>query len=142
MSRFERDVATARAAIGDVEFEAMAAEGRALGLEQAITYGLSDEDAVAVAASLPSRASSEPARLLTRREREVAALIARGQSNRAIGAELVISERTVEKHVANILARLELRSRAQLAVWAHENVGGNLRSDVRASTDAGASAPG
>jgi len=78
---------------------------------------------------------------LTRREQEVAALVARGRSNRAIADELVISERTVEKHVANILARLEVTSRAQLAVWAHEHVRGDLRGDVRASTDAGASAP-
>ena len=141
VSRFERDVATARAAIGAARFEGMAAEGRVLSLERAIAYGLSEEDAVAAVVPLPSRPYGVPAGQLTPREREVAALIAQGRSNRAIAGELVISERTVEKHVANILATLELTSRAQLAVWAHEHVGGDIRGDVRASTDAGTSAP-
>ena len=55
---------------------------------------------------------------LTRRERQVAALIALGRSNREIGAQLVIATSTAERHVANILAKLEMRSRAQIAAWA------------------------
>ena len=55
---------------------------------------------------------------LTRREREVALLIAQGKSNRAIAEALVLSERTVEGHVGNILAKLAFTSRAQIAVWA------------------------
>jgi DNA-binding CsgD family transcriptional regulator len=57
---------------------------------------------------------------LTRREREVVTLIARGYSNRAIAQELVISERTAEHHVAAILAKLGLASRAQVAAHAVE----------------------
>jgi DNA-binding CsgD family transcriptional regulator len=57
---------------------------------------------------------------LTEREREVAGLIAKGKSNRAIAEALVLSERTVENHVANILAKLTYDSRAQIAVWAAE----------------------
>jgi non-specific serine/threonine protein kinase len=134
MSRFERDVAAARTALGDARFEALAAEGRALALERAIAYGLSEEDGIAATAPIPFRRPPEPSRL-TAREREVAALVADGRANRAIADELVISERTVEKHVGNILARLELTSRTQLAIWAHEHVGG----EVRGSTDAEAS---
>lgn len=55
---------------------------------------------------------------LTARERDVAALIAAGMSNRAIADELVVGERTVATHVANILAKLNFASRSQIAVWA------------------------
>ncbi len=62
-----------------------------------------------------------PRHLLTAREREVAALIARGQTNRAIAARLVISERTADTHVQHILNKLGLDSRAQIAAWAAEH---------------------
>jgi DNA-binding CsgD family transcriptional regulator len=57
---------------------------------------------------------------LTRRERSVAALVAQGKSNREIAGALVISERTVEHHVANILGKLGFTARTQIAVWAVE----------------------
>jgi DNA-binding NarL/FixJ family response regulator len=57
---------------------------------------------------------------LTAREREIAALIAQGKSNREIADELVISEPTAERHVANILSKLGFNSRTQIAVWAVE----------------------
>jgi non-specific serine/threonine protein kinase len=56
--------------------------------------------------------------VLTPREREIAALIARGYSNRSIADELVIATGTAERHVANILAKLNMRSRAEVAAWA------------------------
>jgi len=59
--------------------------------------------------------------LLTRREREVLALVSRGLPNRRIGSELGISERTVEVHVTNILAKLEVTSRVQAATYALEH---------------------
>jgi ATP/maltotriose-dependent transcriptional regulator MalT len=58
---------------------------------------------------------------LTEREREIAGLIAAGKSNAAIGGMLVISERTVETHVSNILTKLGFASRAQVAAWATEH---------------------
>jgi non-specific serine/threonine protein kinase len=142
LSRFELDMASARTALEIGPFEVLATDGRALTLEQAIAYGLSHEDAVAPAAPLPLRQGAEHPSLLTPREQEVMALIARGRSNRAIANELVISERTVEKHVANTMARLELTSRTQLAVWAHQHVSSDLRGEVRGSTGAGASESG
>ena len=53
-------------------------------------------------------------------ERQVAVRITQGQSSRDIGDELVVSERTVEKHVENILSKLGFISRAQIAARAVE----------------------
>jgi non-specific serine/threonine protein kinase len=58
---------------------------------------------------------------LTRREREIAALIARGLTNRQIAAELVIAERTADTHVSNLLGKLGARTRSQIAAWAVEH---------------------
>ncbi|SRR6266542_6441562 len=63
-------------------------------------------------------ASSNTRLPLTQREREVAIRIAQGYSNRQIARELVITNSTVERHVANILSKLGMRSRSQVAVWA------------------------
>jgi DNA-binding CsgD family transcriptional regulator len=52
---------------------------------------------------------------LTAREREIAELVADGLANRAIAAKLVLSERTVETHVRNVLGKLGLRNRTELA---------------------------
>ena len=73
-------------------------------------------------AAKPARACPDPARL-TAREREVAALIARGLSNRDIAARLVISARTAETHVQHIMAKLGLTARAQIAAWTAANTG-------------------
>ena len=62
-----------------------------------------------------------PATTLTGREREVLAGVARGLSNRAIGDELGITERTARTHVSNILAKLGLASRTQAALYAVEH---------------------
>ena len=58
-----------------------------------------------------------PTPLLTRREREVALLVARDLTNRQIAVQLVISEHTVATHVRRILKKLDLRSRTQIAAW-------------------------
>jgi DNA-binding CsgD family transcriptional regulator len=57
---------------------------------------------------------------LTARERETAVLIAQGKSNREIADELVISETTVERHIANIFSKLGFNSRTQIAIWTVE----------------------
>ena len=62
----------------------------------------------------PAAAVSSP---LTAREGEIAALIARGLSNRGIAEELVISPATAARHVANIFSKLGFTSRAQVAAW-------------------------
>jgi two-component system, NarL family, response regulator LiaR len=55
---------------------------------------------------------------LTERELDVLRLIARGQSNREIARELIISEKTVKTHVSNILSKLHLADRTQAAIYA------------------------
>ena len=66
----------------------------------------------------PQKAAQRAFDGLTRRELEVAARIALGKSNRTIAEDLTLSERTIEKHVENIMAKLDVSSRAQIAVWA------------------------
>ena len=92
--------------------------------EDAVAYALAEQP-VGHADAAP-RSTSHPWRsrtlgrvgALTRREREVAALVAEGKSNRAIAGELVVSVRAVEAHMTRILAKLDFTSRAQIAVWA------------------------
>lgn len=68
----------------------------------------------------PRRAAKEQFGGLTDREREVATLISQGKSNQAIAAQLVLSERTVEKHVENIMSKLGFAARTQIAAWVVE----------------------
>jgi NarL family two-component system response regulator LiaR len=58
---------------------------------------------------------------LTERERDVIRLVAKGQSNQSIAQELVISEKTVKTHISNILSKLDLEDRTQLAIFAIKN---------------------
>jgi DNA-binding NarL/FixJ family response regulator len=59
--------------------------------------------------------------LLTPREREVMLAVSRGMSNSEIAESLVLSEATVKTHVGRILAKLELRDRVQIVVFAYDN---------------------
>ncbi len=68
----------------------------------------------------PSRTAKQAYDGLTAREREVATLIAQGKTNRAMAEQLVLSERTVEGHVTNILTKLGCTTRTQIATWAVE----------------------
>lgn len=62
-----------------------------------------------------------PLHLLTKRECEVLQLLADGQSNRAIGESLYISEKTVKNHVSNILQKMNVNDRTQAVVLAIKN---------------------
>ncbi len=114
---YEYYAALVRAALNDEEFEAEQAKGRALSLQQAVEYALH----LPVPALAPTTETDTPSHGLTEREREVVILIGRGLSNGEIADNLVLSKRTVEKHIANILSKLGFTSRAQIVRWAIEN---------------------
>jgi DNA-binding NarL/FixJ family response regulator len=67
--------------------------------------------------AVPGGAERARAVELTTRQREVATLVAAGHTNRQIGRELGISEKTAEIHVHNIMRRLDASSRAAVAAW-------------------------
>jgi non-specific serine/threonine protein kinase len=117
-AELEHHLATARATLDAVSWEAAWAEGRAMTPEQAAEYALSEVRASLPAAPSPERPpAGEPTAKLSRREEELAELLARGLTNRQIAKELVLSERTVENHVSNILKKLKLSSRSEVAAW-------------------------
>lgn len=89
-------------------------------VEQAVAYALSGEDGLTPRPALARQTEKLVYGGLTAREREVARLVAQGKSNRAIADDLVIAERTAERHVANIMAKLGVNTRAQIAAWAVE----------------------
>jgi non-specific serine/threonine protein kinase len=116
---YEEFVAKARAGIEEQAFAAAWTEGRSLSAEQAIEQGLESLQHVPADTLEASKlASPHPPDALTPRECEVAALIARGLSNRQIAKELVVAEGTVALHVHHILDKLGCSSRTQVAVWA------------------------
>jgi non-specific serine/threonine protein kinase len=80
----------------------------------AISYALEFN----VAKPQPASTANNDTTGLTRREREVAALIAQSKSNAEIAELLVVSKRTVETHITNILSKLNFSSRGQIAAWA------------------------
>jgi NarL family two-component system response regulator LiaR len=63
-------------------------------------------------------ASAPPVEHLTEREREVIRLVAQGRSNAEIAQALIISDKTVKTHISNILSKLKLQDRTQLAIYA------------------------
>jgi predicted ATPase/DNA-binding CsgD family transcriptional regulator len=115
----DRCVATTRVGLGTAAFAATWTEGRTMALEQVIADALAAAETVSAKATpAPKPTEGKRVGLLTPREREVAALIAQGKTNREIAIILVIAERTADTHVQNILNKLGLGSRAQIAGWA------------------------
>ena len=106
-------VGEARAGLSAEAFSRAWSEGRESLSDDAIGLALGTDK--------PPAAVTLPALSLTPRELEVASLVGRGHSNKEIAATLFVSVRTAEAHVTNVLTKLALRSRAQLAVWAAEH---------------------
>ena len=96
------------------------AEGKAMALERAVEYTLSEDEQQESPVSLAAPGRQPPlvgerAERLTPREQEIAILVAQGFTNRQIASELFISERTVDHHVSNILKKLDVGSRERVA---------------------------
>ncbi|MEU8619066.1 LuxR C-terminal-related transcriptional regulator [Streptomyces sp. NPDC048623] len=112
----DEHLAKVRAALGDERYETSFAHGNAMTARRVVEYALEDREK-------PSRrgtkdADDGTAAPLTPRERQVAALLTEGLSNKEIAARLVVSTRTAETHVDHILSKLGFTSRAQAAAWA------------------------
>lgn len=107
----DRCVRRAREALGDGAFDAARQRGVDMNTEEAIAYALGEQP---LEAREPVADSGHG---LTRREMQVAELVAEGMTNRAIAERLVIAQRTVEGHVDHILAKLGFTSRTQVAAW-------------------------
>ncbi|MFE3001599.1 protein kinase [Nocardia sp. NPDC059246] len=88
-------------------------EGGAMSFEAAVDFALGEQHQAVAAAEGVSAG-------LTKREREVADLVAEGLTNKAIAARLVISQRTAQGHVEHILTKLGFTSRTQIAAWSAE----------------------
>ncbi len=109
-----------REALGSTAFELAFAEGAAYSFEQAVALALGEDIEAAGAGEPQARSRAGAPGGLTRRQREIAGLLAEGLTNKEIAARLVISQRTAETHVDHILSKLGMTSRAQVARWIAE----------------------
>lgn len=125
---YDHPVHALRAALGEAISGPAWAEGEQMSQTAALHYA---QDLRARLAESGPRFSRTAARRhqprsrqesggLTARERDVVSLIVQGKTNRQIANLLVISERTVDKHVGQILAKLGFRGRAPVAAWTVE----------------------
>lgn len=119
-NHYDRVMAAVRTALGEDAFTAAWEAGRAFPLDEAIA------EALAVEIPAPLRGPAATARPvypdhLTAREVEVLRLIAAGRSNREIAAEVVVSVRTAEHHIASIYAKIGVHRRADAATYARRH---------------------
>jgi non-specific serine/threonine protein kinase len=112
----------ARSEVGDGAFDDARLRGNDLSLEEVVAYALGERPGDA-ATQVGDTSLSQ----LTRREREVAELVAEGLSNKQIAAKLVVSLRTAEGHVERILTKQGFRTRAQIATWVTESQAAQAR---------------
>ncbi|MDH6291235.1 protein kinase domain-containing protein [Rhodococcus opacus] len=103
-----------RRAMSEQAIGAARREGAALGFDAAVAYALGEQTPPTPTSA--AGASTTP----TKRERQVADLIAEGLTNKEIATRLVISPRTAQGHVEHLLSKLGFTSRAQIAAWVVE----------------------
>lgn len=104
----------ARGALDGPAFVAAFRVGRTMSLNDALAYALDESRPPRPPAADPAPPATAG---LTRRERQVAELLAEGLSNKDIAGRLVIAQRTAESHVEHILTKLGFTNRAQVAAW-------------------------
>lgn len=112
-SRVEVWLPAAREKLGSAAAARAEAHGRSMTLDDAFRFSVESARQPAGPRSQPKEGGPR----LTRREQDVAILVARGLTSKRIAARLFISERTAETHVDRILTKLDFHSRAQIAVW-------------------------
>jgi predicted ATPase/DNA-binding CsgD family transcriptional regulator len=115
-----------RAALGEEQFEAARRRGLGLSVSAAITLAKGEPAAPTRATPLTGAGAgaragvgavtAKPIRL-TKRELQIAGMVAEGLGNRNIAERLVLSKRTVDAHIEHIFAKLGFSSRSQIAVW-------------------------
>jgi predicted ATPase/DNA-binding CsgD family transcriptional regulator len=108
-----QSVAVAVRGIGQGPFDAAVARGRAMTIDEGVAFALGGKHRPRPAPAV----ETEPQTVLTRRQLDIARLIADDLSNRQIAARLFLSERTVETHITNIFNKLGLGSRVQVSRW-------------------------
>ena len=97
--------------ISDASFDRASRSGVAMPVEDAVAYALGHAE------PKPTPTAAKSQTVLSRRELEIARLVAEGLTNREIASRLFISNRTVGTHVTNMLNKLGVSSRTQLARW-------------------------
>jgi predicted ATPase/DNA-binding CsgD family transcriptional regulator len=125
MADYKRTELDARAHLGEERFAAIWAQGSGMSLDDAVAYALAEEEAPNTRAAVARRQSASPDANqlgpqahapLSAREREVVVLIAGGLTNREIAERLVLSVRTVERHIENVYNRLGIQGKAGRAI--------------------------
>ncbi|WP_255485575.1 LuxR C-terminal-related transcriptional regulator [Mycobacteroides sp. LB1] len=116
----EQVSAETRELLGNSEFESLTADGGQLDTAQAIALALGE----AAPRADPSPVDRGVIGMLTRRESQVAAMIAEGMTNKQIARELTVAPRTVDSHVEHIFTKLNVNSRTQVAVLLARNNSG------------------
>lgn len=125
------DIDRVRSRLSPPQFSAAWAAGREMTLDAAIAFAVGEE-AGASQPSVPRHGFAMPGALpLTPREQEVAELVAKGLTNRAIAERLVIAPGTVRIHVERILSKLGITSRVQIATWVVTSGGEAATDQVR-----------
>jgi len=140
-ARTESYLAPARRQLGNAAIARLWASGRVLTSEAAVALALDmppsaaaqgaaqDGEGPALTVAGSYEVATAPPSSLTRREYQIAELVASGRSNKAIADELSISPTTAARHVANIMAKLGFNSRTQIAAWIAERPQGNGPAD-------------
>ncbi len=124
---YEGYLATVRTGLDEPNFDAAWSEGRAMSLEQAIEYALSEEEPFT--STSPWAASTQPSTPLapehpaglTAREVEVLGLVAEGLTSAQVAHRIFLSPRTVHRHLSSIYRKLGVGSRAAATRFAVEH---------------------
>ncbi len=112
---FKNALDMARLAMGSESFERAWQTGRSMNYQELCVFACNLFEV-----NVGKQVQDEALSMLTARELNVLRLLAQGKSNNEVSRELVVVQKTVEKHVANILRKLAVKNRTEAAAWAIE----------------------